>query len=132
MGPGKPPSLPHFSWMDLPPTHYVVRKTIYNVNFVQSLEGSLDSAHSDFLHSAETSASGDYDQDQVHSDGRRSRPSTDTSPEIDVRETEFGFIYGAIRKAVADPETRIREGYGLCLAVLQHDPSRVHASVSAA
>jgi len=104
MGPGKPPSLPHFSWMDLPPTHYVVRKTVYNVNFVQSLEGSLDSAHSDFLHSAETSASGDYSQDQVHADGRRSRPSTDTSPEIDVRDTDFGFVYGAIRKAVSDPE----------------------------
>ena len=104
LGPGEPPPLPRFPWMDLPSTHYVVRKTLYNVNFVQSLEGSLDSAHSDFLHSAETSASGDYDQDQVHSDGRRSRPSTDTSPEVDVRETEFGFIYGAIRKAMADPE----------------------------
>jgi phthalate 4,5-dioxygenase oxygenase subunit len=81
-----------------------VRKAVYNVNFLQSLEGSLDSAHSDFLHSAETSASGDYDQDEVHADGRRSRPSTDTSPDIDVRDTDFGFVYGAIRKAMADPE----------------------------
>src|SRR5260370_41220778 len=91
--------------MDLPRSQFVMRKTIYNVNFVQSLEGSIDSAHSDFLHSSETSASGDYDQDQVHDDGRRSRPSTDTSPEIDVRDTEFGFVYGAIRKAMADPDT---------------------------
>src|SRR5260370_40694813 len=90
--------------MDLPRSQFVMRKTIYNVNFVQSLEGSIDSAHSDFLHSSETSASGDYDQDQVHDDGRRSRPSTDTAPTIDVRETAFGFIYGAIRKAMADPE----------------------------
>src|SRR5258705_1266352 len=104
MGAGEPPPLPRFSWMDLPPGHFAVRKAVYNVNFVQSLEGSLDSAHSDFLHSAETSASGDYDQDQVHADGRRSRPSTDTSPDIDVRDTEFGFVYGAIRKAMADPE----------------------------
>jgi len=104
MGVGDPPAPPHFSWMDLPPSHYAVRKAVYNVNFVQSLEGSLDSAHSDFLHSAETSASGDYTQDQVHADGRRSRPSTDTSPDIDVRDTEFGFVYGAIRKAVTDPE----------------------------
>lgn len=104
LGPGAPPPLPRFPWMDLPSSHFVVRKTIYGVNFVQSLEGSLDSAHSDFLHSSETSASGDYDQDKVHDDGRRSRPSTDTSPEIDVRDTEFGFVYGAIRKAIADPE----------------------------
>src|SRR6266404_1471672 len=104
LGSGDPPPLPRFSWMDLPPGHSVVRKTVYNVNFIQSLEGSLDSAHSDFLHSAETSASGNYTQDEVHSDGRRSRPSTDTSPDIDVRDTEFGFVYGAIRKAVADPE----------------------------
>ena len=101
---GVPQPLPRFSWIDLPPGHFVVRKTVYNVNFIQSLEGSLDSAHSDFLHSAETSASGNYTQDEVHSDGRRSRPSTDTSPDIDVRDTEFGFVYGAIRKAVADPE----------------------------
>jgi phthalate 4,5-dioxygenase len=105
LGPGEPPPLPRFPWMDLPPAHFVVRKTIYNVNFVQSLEGSIDSAHSDFLHSSETSASGDYDQDRVHDDGRRSRPSTDTSPEIEVRDTEFGFVYGAIRKAIADPDT---------------------------
>ncbi|HEY3657198.1 MAG TPA: Rieske 2Fe-2S domain-containing protein [Steroidobacteraceae bacterium] len=104
MGAGDPPPLPRFSWMDLPAGHFAVRKAVYNVNFVQSLEGSLDSAHSDFLHSAETSASGDYDQDEVHADGRRSRPSTDTSPDIDVRDTEFGFVYGAIRKAMADPE----------------------------
>ena len=104
MGPGEPPPLPRFSWMDLPSSHIAVRKTIYNVNFVQSLEGSLDSAHSDFLHSAETSASGDYNQDQVHADGRRSRPSTDTSPDIDVRDTDFGFVYGAIRKAMADSD----------------------------
>ncbi len=104
MGAGDPPPLPRFSWMDLPAGHFAVRKAVYNVNFVQSLEGSLDSAHSDFLHSAETSASGDYNQDQVHADGRRSRPSTDTSPDIDVRDTEFGFVYGAIRKAMADPE----------------------------
>ncbi len=104
LGSGDPPPLPRFPWMDLPAAHVVARKTVYNVNFVQSLEGSLDSAHSDFLHSSETTASGDYDQDQVHDDGRRSRPSTDTSPEIDLRETEFGFVYGAIRKAMADPD----------------------------
>lgn len=104
LGPGEPPPLPRFPWMDLPADHFVVRKTIYNANFVQSLEGSLDSAHSDFLHSAETSASGNYNQDEVHEDGRRSRPSTDASPVIEVRETEFGFIYGAIRRAMADPD----------------------------
>jgi phthalate 4,5-dioxygenase oxygenase subunit len=104
LGPGNPPPLPQFPWMRLPPSHFVVRKTIYNVNFVQSVEGSIDSAHSDFLHSSETSASGDYAQDEVHADGRRSRPSTDTSPDIDVRPTEFGFVYGAIRKAIADPD----------------------------
>jgi phthalate 4,5-dioxygenase oxygenase subunit len=104
LGPGSPPALPQFPWMQLPSSHFVVRKAFYNVNFVQSVEGSIDSAHSDFLHSSETSASGDYNQDQVHADGRRSRPSTDTSPDIDVKQTDFGFVYAAIRKAMADPE----------------------------
>lgn len=104
LGEGEPPPFPHFPWMDVPESHRVVRKTVYNVNFIQSLEGSLDSAHSDFLHSSETTASGNYTQDEVHADGRRSRPSTDTSPEIEVRETDFGFIYGAVRKAMSDPE----------------------------
>lgn len=104
MGEGEPPPLPNFAWMDLPASHIAVRKTIYNVNFVQSLEGSLDSAHSDFLHSDATTASGNYAQDEVHDDGRRSRPSIDTSPEIDVKDTAFGFVYAASRKAVADPE----------------------------
>ncbi len=104
MGKGEPPAPPHFAWMDLPDGHFVARKTIYNVNFVQSLEGSIDSAHSDFLHSDATTASGNYRQDEVHEDGKRSRPSVDTAPTIEVHDTEFGFVYGATRKAVADPE----------------------------
>jgi len=38
MGAGDPPPLPRFAWMDLPAGHFAVRKAVYNVNFLQSLE----------------------------------------------------------------------------------------------
>jgi phthalate 4,5-dioxygenase oxygenase subunit len=72
-------------------------------NWAQILEGAIDSAHSSTLHSSEirTGTAGDSD-DPVKNLGR---PSTDTSPRLEVEPTPYGFRYAAIRVPTYDADT---------------------------
>jgi phthalate 4,5-dioxygenase len=113
LGDGDPPPRTMFHWMEYPPTHYMVRKFFSRANFVQVMEGVFDSSHSDYLHSSQTQASASHSQDTVQLRGGRFRPSADRSPTLEVHVTDFGFVYGAIRKAAADPD---RLSYVRCTA----------------
>ena len=104
LGDGEPPPKIMFHWMERPSTHFMVRKFFSRANFVQMMEGAVNSAHSDYLHSSQTQASASHTQDTVNASGGRFRPSADRAPILEVRNTDFGFVYGAIRKAASDPE----------------------------
>src|SRR6267378_2067772 len=54
MGPPelKPP-LPAFEWTELPPTHRYVSKRWQECNYLQAMEGGIESSHVSFLHSGE-------------------------------------------------------------------------------
>lgn len=47
----KPPPLPQLEWNIVPVEQSYVTKRVMNCNFVQALEGEIDSSHSAFLHS---------------------------------------------------------------------------------
>jgi nitrite reductase/ring-hydroxylating ferredoxin subunit len=51
MGPAerKPPA-PAYEWIDVPPTQRYVSKRLQECNYLQAMEGGLDSIHSTFLH----------------------------------------------------------------------------------
>ena len=52
MGPKElTPEMPAFEWTDLPDSHWVVAKIMYESNFVQGIEGEIDTVHLGFLHS---------------------------------------------------------------------------------
>jgi hypothetical protein len=72
-------------------------------NFVQALEGGVDSSHVGILHSDEVKImkTGDYDPTGI---GRDRYPSTDAAPRLEVEDTPFGFHYAAIRDG-DDPGT---------------------------
>ena len=90
MGPDKlePPSLPEFEWCSLPEeqVHHQY-KGIYECNWMQALEGDIDTSHLYLLHAR-------LDQ---------SAPATygvyhpDKSPHLDIVETDYGIYYGASR-----------------------------------
>jgi phthalate 4,5-dioxygenase oxygenase subunit len=72
-------------------------------NWAQVLEGAIDSAHSSSLHSsdmvpAEVDAAGATAKEWL-------RPSTDKAPRLQVRRTDFGFRYVAIRHPIKDAST---------------------------
>lgn len=93
LGPaGSEPVLPTYRWMEMPPGHTVVVKVGLRANYAQGMEGSLDSAHSWFLH-----------RGAVRDWKTRSSVSTDTSPRIEAEDTAYGFRYAALRRVDGRP-----------------------------
>jgi nitrite reductase/ring-hydroxylating ferredoxin subunit len=46
----KTPPEPAYEWMQVPPEHRYVSKRLQETNYLQAMEGALDSIHSGFLH----------------------------------------------------------------------------------
>jgi phenylpropionate dioxygenase-like ring-hydroxylating dioxygenase large terminal subunit len=86
MGPAdqRPPA-PDYEWVRAPATHRAVSKSYQASNYLQGLEGGLDTAHVTFLHNNKIG-------DANNLFGR------DGAPRIDVHETDYGYYYVSTRK----------------------------------
>jgi phthalate 4,5-dioxygenase len=86
------PAAPHFAFMDFPEARRVLLRVDGNYNWVQSLEGGLDSSHVGILHSnaARPGWNGTSDKKVGALD--------DTQPVLEVEDTEFGYHYAALRQ----------------------------------
>ncbi len=81
MGPkDKQPPEPDYEWTRAGEKHRFVSKTFENCNWLQGLEGGLDTAHSSFAHN------------NFKSDKSEPRQK-DKSPRIDVERTAYGYYY---------------------------------------
>jgi len=88
MGPAdRMPVFPEWEWTTVPGDRRSVGKTIQECNYVQALEGDLDSSHSDYLHSSDI----------------RGRPR-DHAPLFEAEDTPYGYRYVAIRKPDQDAD----------------------------
>ncbi len=87
MGPkDKQPAPPDYEWMRAPESHRFVSKTFENCNFLQALEGGLDTAHSSYLHNNEI--------------GNKNTPrNRDRAPRLDVELTDYGYRYISTRQS---------------------------------
>ena len=95
MGPPESqPPFPDLAFTTMPADQVGIVKVGSRTNFVQSVEGAIDSAHSWFLHRG---SSRDW--------AIRIAVSSDTSPRLEAEDTPYGFRYAAIRKPTADPDT---------------------------
>ncbi len=96
------PSLPKFEWAVVPETHRYVAKIHVECNFMQSMEGDIDSSHSAFLHSNK--------QGKIESGGAkifvneklRTFSFKDKSPRFFTKDTDYGILIGARREASAE------------------------------
>ena len=89
MGPSdRKPAPPDFEWMRAPETHRNVTKNFQANNYLQSLEGGLDTAHSTFLHNQRVG-----DNNTVR--------NRDGAPKIEVFPTDYGYSYVSFRKISA-------------------------------
>jgi phthalate 4,5-dioxygenase len=86
--PERKPAPPDFEWMRAPDTHRNVTKNLQTNNYLQSLEGGLDTSHSTFLHN------------QRVGDNNTIR-NRDGAPKIEVFPTDYGYSYVSFRKISA-------------------------------
>jgi phthalate 4,5-dioxygenase len=92
--PNLQPALPDYEWTLVPDSHVLASRRIQSCNYLQAIEGGIDSAHVPFLHG-------------VLDPERRSAPAQkylygDLAPRLLATDTDYGFAYGAQRDAEAD------------------------------
>lgn len=90
MGPkDQMPEPPDYEWMRAPATHRHVSKTYEACNWLQALEGGLDTAHSSYLHNNKLGDKLEFRQ-------------RDRAPRLDVERTDYGYYYVSQRDAQDD------------------------------
>ncbi len=89
-----PPPLPSLEWNMLPEDHVIVWKHLQLSNWVQGLEGNVDSSHLSFLH-ARLKREGDAGFPNTRDRGLF---HNDKAPAMEVVDTEYGVMYGAGRR----------------------------------
>src|SRR5437867_7980675 len=85
------PPLPHFAWTKTPATHREVSKVIQESNWLQGVEGGVDTSHAPILHrviAADSSRPGFKPSDPFV----RSK-----APTLAVDLTDYGYHYGSLR-----------------------------------
>jgi phenylpropionate dioxygenase-like ring-hydroxylating dioxygenase large terminal subunit len=81
MGPRETmPPPPDYEWMRAPETHRHVSKTFQDCNYLQAMEGGLDTSHSSWLHNLDLK-------------GGSMIRARDGAPQIEVHPTDYGYYY---------------------------------------
>jgi phthalate 4,5-dioxygenase oxygenase subunit len=103
-----PPPLPALEWNMVPESQVYLTKRVAQNNYMQSLEGEIDSSHSGFLHSL-IEEQANYDRMSAHKRPDRSLDSMgmyykmkDRHPHFECLHTDYGVLIGARRKAEED------------------------------
>jgi phthalate 4,5-dioxygenase len=94
MGPPEllPPE-PAFEWAALPASHCYHGKRWQESNWLQAMEGGIDSSHVSWLHS------GDMHRDPLHKDTKGAHYQRDRKPKFEIVESAGGLYIGARRNA---------------------------------
>ena len=113
--PASRPGAPDFEWTRAPATHRTISKSLQVSNYLQSLEGGLDTAHVSFLHNNRL---GDRSNYFVR----------DGAPKIEVFETDYGYCYVSHRKF--DGEKNFVRLYQYVMPFQQMRPNIVFSNVA--
>ena len=103
--PGSEPPFMDFEFTSLPEAQRVLVKAPINCNWMQCLEGVLDSAHTNYLHTDTIRPKAGLSKSFYTDESLKvDRPSMDGQPRLEVKNTPYGFRYAAIRKPITDPD----------------------------
>lgn len=98
------PPLPDFPWIDVAPEMRQANCQINGCNYVQLIEGILDSSHLSVLHQSALAQAQGQDLGFVKA---TSHMQYDAMPRVESEETVFGLHYGAMRTMGNKCETRV-------------------------
>src|SRR5262249_21773034 len=107
MGPAeKQPPFRELEFMTVPGANRFVVRRDMDCNYLQVLEGGLDSAHVAILHQ-DVNRKVDGAQKREVTSGEDSAALHQANPDLEVRDTDFGFDYAALRSGGAG-KTNVR------------------------
>src|SRR3546814_119681 len=104
---GLPEDMPDFSdfpFLDAPESLRLSTVQIVGCNYVQVIEGLLDSSHLSLLHISQFTQGGLPDIKFVQNTGHMQH---DPAPRVEAQETDFGLHYGAVRVFGDKAETNV-------------------------
>ena len=102
MGPREmQPEPPSFEWTQVPELHRGTTKVVQRCNWLQGLEGGIDSVHTNFLH-RRFAGSGTDVMDRARANS--------LAAHVEVTPTDYGYTYAGIR-AVSDDEGNYVRAY---------------------
>jgi phthalate 4,5-dioxygenase oxygenase subunit len=87
------PPFPEFEWTSVPASHRFVSKRLQECNYLQAMEGGIDSSHVSSLHS------GEMHTDVLHKGTKGAQYQKDTRPKFEVVDSPSGLLIGARRSA---------------------------------
>ena len=99
-----PPQLPAFRFMDVPPEYRLHTKYVRECNFLQAIDGGIDSVHTNFLHAGLDRYRRDEEFNQRvagSSDLDLRYRTIDTAPQFFAKRSGYGLLV-ASRRTVAD------------------------------
>lgn len=92
--PEKQPGLPELEWLLVPESHRFISKRLQECNYLQAMEGGIDSSHVSWLHS------GDITYDPLFRGSKGNEYNLkDPNPRFEVVESPGGLYIGARRSA---------------------------------
>lgn len=103
MGPAdKKPPFPGMEYANLPRDQVFAARWLQRTNWSQGLEGEIDSSHISWLHR-------DFDKENTKQKAAGSQMTDDAAPHIELRETEYGLVYGARRDLGNEYQWRVTQ-----------------------
>ena len=87
--------LPELEWARVPDSYRYITKRVQENNYLQAIEGGIDSSHISFLHRR-------FQGGPLRGGPARDYALTDTSPRFTVNRTDYGLLIGARRDAEND------------------------------
>jgi len=107
----KVPAFPSYPFMEQPDAHRINAYAIVNCNYVQVIEGLVDSSHLTVLHASGLAKTNGVELDFAK---KTSHMQFDASPVIEADQTDFGFHYVAMRNAGAKRMARVASFIAPC------------------
>ena len=103
--PDQTPELPKLEWARVPDSHRHISKRFQETNYLQAIEGGIDSSHSNFLHATVEAfrVTDAYVEKVKNSTNLRAKYHLlDKAPRFTVKKTDYGLLIAVRRNAEED------------------------------
>ena len=99
------PELPKLEWARVPESHRYISKRFQETNYLQAVEGGIDSSHSNFLHASVEAfrQTPEFLEKAKNSTNLRAKYHLrDRAPQFTVKKTDYGLLIAVRRNAEED------------------------------